>query len=183
MPMVFAHALTGGMVGKFASGQERPWRLWSCLLLLPVLPDLDFIAYRLGVPYDSPWSHRGFTHSLVFALALAVLAQLFCFGRSNARDFIRGVGLLFVAVASHGILDALTNGGRGVAFLWPFTDQRFFFPWRPIVVAPLSLHGHALRNLARVCESELRVVAIPLLLAYLPVALIRRRLARLATVP
>jgi inner membrane protein len=181
--MIFAHAFTGAMVGKFASGRERPWRLWSCLALLPVVPDLDFIAYRLGVPYDSPWSHRGFTHSLVFALVLALLTHLICFGRTDWRTLAKGVGLLFVAVASHGILDALTNGGRGVAFLWPFTDQRFFFSCRPIVVAPLTLHGPTLRSMVRVLESELRVVAIPLLLAYLPVALVRRRLAQVSSVP
>jgi len=30
----------------------------------------------------------------------------------------------------HGLLDMITNGGKGVAFLWPFTSERFFFPAR-----------------------------------------------------
>ena len=40
-------------------------------------------------------------------------------------------------MASHGVLDALTDGGPGVAFLAPFDDTRYFFPWRPIRVSPL----------------------------------------------
>ena len=39
-------------------------------------------------------------------------------------------------MASHGVLDALTDGGSGVAFLAPFDDTRYFFPWRPIRVSP-----------------------------------------------
>ena len=35
---------------------------------------------------------------------------------------------LFAAVASHGALDAFTNGGSGIEFLWPFSDERYFAP-------------------------------------------------------
>jgi inner membrane protein len=47
--------------------------------------------------------------------------------------------LLFArATASHGILDAFTNGGLGVAFFSPFNPTRYFFPVRPIPVSPMS---------------------------------------------
>ena len=46
---------------------------------------------------------------------------------------------LFLAGASHGVLDALTNGGLGVAFFAPFANERHFFPFRPIEVSPLSI--------------------------------------------
>lgn len=41
-------------------------------------------------------------------------------------------------LASHGLLDALTDGGLGIALLWPFTNERFFAPWAPIPVAPIG---------------------------------------------
>ena len=43
--------------------------------------------------------------------------------------------------ASHGFFDAMTDGGLGIAFFAPFTNTRYFLPWRPIPVAPLSLEG------------------------------------------
>ena len=36
-------------------------------------------------------------------------------------------------------LDALTDGGLGAALAWPFSDARFFAPWRPIPVAPIGV--------------------------------------------
>lgn len=36
------------------------------------------------------------------------------------------------------MLDALTHGGLGVAFYWPFEHRRIFFDWRPIEVSPIG---------------------------------------------
>ncbi len=57
-------------------------------------------------------------------------------------------------VASHGLLDAMTDGGKGVALLWPLTTKRFFFAWRPIPVAPIGAGFLSLRGL-RVALVEL----------------------------
>jgi inner membrane protein len=44
-----------------------------------------------------------------------------------------GIALcIAVATASHGILDAFTNGGLGVAFFAPFDKTRYFFPVTPM---------------------------------------------------
>src|SRR6267378_8050335 len=51
----------------------------------------------------------------------------------------------FLATASHGLLDAMTNGGLGVAFFAPFCDTRYFLPWQPIVVSP-AIDPRALRS-------------------------------------
>ena len=40
---------------------------------------------------------------------------------------------------THPLLDALTDGGSGVMLLFPFSTDRFFFPWRPIHVSPLGI--------------------------------------------
>ncbi|NIM12838.1 MAG: hypothetical protein GTO45_29905 [Candidatus Aminicenantes bacterium] len=41
--------------------------------------------------------------------------------------------------ASHGVLDAFTNGGLGIALLSPFDTTRHFSPWQPIEVAPIGI--------------------------------------------
>jgi inner membrane protein len=136
MPSILSHpAVPLGLA--FVLGRERVSpRLLVAGLAASVLPDLDVVAFRLGVPYLSPFGHRGFTHSAGFALLLALAAALFAPVLRSPRRWC--LGFVFVAAFSHPLLDAFTNGGRGVALLWPFTTVRFFAPVRPIQVAPLS---------------------------------------------
>jgi inner membrane protein len=84
------------------------------------------------------------------------------------------LALYFVAItASHGVLDALTSGGPGVAFFAPFDSTRYFFPWRPIPVSPLASRFFS--------EWGWRVFSAELALIWLPagiVALVARGLPR-----
>ena len=41
-------------------------------------------------------------------------------------------------MGSHGLLDALTDGGLGIGLLSPLNWRRYFFPIRPLPVALLS---------------------------------------------
>ena len=97
--------------------------VWSALSMLP---DADVIGFSLGIPYDSPFGHRGATHSFVFAAAIALLALLMA--RISPGRFARSARATAVAVAlvvaTHPLLDMLTNGGRGCALLWPFATRR-----------------------------------------------------------
>jgi inner membrane protein len=108
--------------------------LWSAVSLLP---DADVIGFRLGVHYGDPWGHRGATHSLVAAVALGLAIGLAarCFKRPVRRTAL----LAIVVLASHGLLDTMTDGGLGCALFWPFDLTRYFAPWRPIPVAPIGL--------------------------------------------
>jgi inner membrane protein len=110
---------------------------WAVLLVVAsCLPDVDVIAFSLGIPYHAPFGHRGALHSLVFAALCGVLLALAARPlRLSAARLGLTVGLI---TASHGLLDTLTDGGLGVALLWPFTDARYFAPWRPIPVAPIG---------------------------------------------
>lgn len=90
----------------------------------------------MGVRYGDLWGHRGMTHSLLFA---AVIAVIMAFRLAPARqERWKLMLLLFVITASHGVLDAMTNGGLGVAFFSPFDTRRYFFPWTPIQVSPIG---------------------------------------------
>jgi inner membrane protein len=118
-------------------GRKPRWSsmaLWSGLSLLP---DADVIGFSLGVQYGDPWGHRGATHSLTFALAfgLAIGLAARCVKRPVARTAL----FAGVVLASHTVLDTMTDGGLGCALLWPFDLARYFAPWRPIPVAPIGL--------------------------------------------
>jgi len=108
--------------------------LWSALALFP---DIDVVGFVRGVPYGAPWGHRGATHSLTFAAAGAFVVAVGA--RWRGRPFARTLAFASIVLASHGLLDTMTDGGLGIALLWPFRLTRFFAPWRPIVVAPIGL--------------------------------------------
>jgi inner membrane protein len=107
---------------------------WSALSLLP---DLDVVGFGFGVRYEDPWGHRGATHSLAFAIAAGGLVDAAAALRQ--RSPLKIGGLAALVLASHPILDTLTDGGLGCALFWPFDLTRYFAPWNPIPVAPIGL--------------------------------------------
>jgi inner membrane protein len=161
-----------GLAGARVYGRARAAGGPVMLLLSAVSlsPDLDVIGMRLGVPYGATWGHRGATHSLAMAIAAAgVLALLV----RRAHPWWPFAPIAVAVLASHGLLDALTDGGRGVALLWPWTDHRFFFPWRPIPVAPIGARLLSARGM-RVMAWEAVVFAPLWIFACWPRAATRR---------
>jgi len=124
-----------------------------------ILPDIDSLGLSLGVPYGDTLGHRGLSHSILFALLLAVAAaSLF---RTLRASRSAAFAVVLVSCASHGLLDALTNGGLGVAFLSPFSNHRYFLPWRPIAVSPLDVDLFFSAWGLRVLRSEALSVWLP----------------------
>lgn len=113
-------------------------RAVAWLSALSMLPDADVIGLSLGVAYGDPLGHRGATHSLVFAAAVAVFAGVVV--RARRGRTLHAAILAGVVVATHPLLDTLTNGGLGCALFWPFDNSRYFAPWTPIPVAPIGLN-------------------------------------------
>lgn len=136
--------------------------IWMSMLAL--LPDADVISFTLGIPYRAPLGHRGASHSLVAALACGALCMLGCWlwRRHLSAASLYTAGFAAAVVASHGLLDSMTDGGLGVALLWPVSSHRFFAPWRPIPVAPIGTGILSERGL-EVMLTEL-VYFLPLLL-------------------
>lgn len=75
---------------------------------------------------------------------------------------------------SHGLLDACTTGGKGIALLWPFTDQRFFAPFQVIEVSPLSPARFLSERGAAVLISELIWIWLPMAMLGLSLVFLRR---------
>jgi inner membrane protein len=163
VPTVFSHAAVPLALGVGLGARIVPPRLLAAGVLASALPDLDVIAFAWGVPYGSALGHRGFSHSLCAAAAVA-LAGVAC-SRSLRAGAARTVLFLFVAMASHGILDAFTDGGQGVALLWPASAERFFAPapLRVIEVSPIGATRFLSARGVTVLESELRWIWLPAL--------------------
>jgi inner membrane protein len=141
-----------------------------------VISDLDVIGFRFGIRYGDFWGHRGFTHSLLFA-ALVASAVMFV----GFRRVLPGLGrfpmwmYFFLATASHGLLDAVTDGGLGVAFFAPFDNHHYFLPWTPIRVSPIGVGRFFSERGFAVLQSELLWIWLPAALLALSVWLMRRR--------
>ena len=153
---------------------QIPKQVWALGVLCAVVPDLDVIGFRFGVHYGDFWGHRGFTHSFFFALLLSTAAFLVVL-----RNLTSGRPLiflyLFIATVSHGLLDAMTNGGLGVAFFSPFDNRRYFLPWHPIRVSPIGIHRFfSIRGIA-VLQNEFIWIWAPAIVFAAAVLMLRRR--------
>ena len=162
MASVFSHAVAALSIGTCFYYPRVPKRVWAVAALCSAIPDLDVIGFRFGIPYGAFWGHRGFTHSLVFAALLAGATMIVGFPRGAPELGRLPLFLyLFLATASHGVLDAMTNGGLGVAFFSPFDTSRYFLPWRPIQVSPLSFGRFASTRGYLILQNELLWIWLP----------------------
>ena len=141
MPSVISHAVVSMAAGATFAPREVPNHFWSLSLVCSMIPDVDSIAFFFGIPYSHVFGHRGFFHSPFFGFFLSlILVSVFFRGIERfSRQWFFYFIFLFLVSASHGLLDAFTNGGLGVALLFPFDMTRYFFPWRPIVVSPVGV--------------------------------------------
>lgn len=124
-----------------------------------MVPDLDVIGFAFGIRYGGMLGHRGLSHSIFFAACLgAMLAMAWPPGGPGRFTVFL---FLFLSTLSHPFLDAFTNGGLGVAWFAPFSERRYFFPWRPLVVPPIGIRPFFSARGWQVMESELLWVWLP----------------------
>ena len=161
MPTVFSHAVAAvALVAAFPAAAV-PRRVALVGAACAMAPDLDVIGFPFGVPYESLLGHRGLTHSIAFAAALAGLASLAIRSRLGPSARRGLVWLyLFLATLSHAGLDAFTDGGLGVAFFSPFDLTRYLSPITPIPASPIGGHFFSERGW-RVLGAEFCWVWLP----------------------
>lgn len=175
MPTIFTHAAIPLALGAGLGRRVVPKPLLLTGVAVSMLPDADVLGFALGVPWGSAYAHRGFTHSIALAAAVALTAAGFLRARVA---FARAALFLFVAIGSHGILDAFTNGGSGIALLWPWTDERFFAPLRVIEVSPIGIAPLFSARGVAVLTSELWWVWLPCAILAALLAVVRSRYTR-----
>jgi inner membrane protein len=164
-------------LGTAFASEHWPRKAYAIGALCAVLPDLDVIGLRLGVPYGSLFGHRGLSHSLLAAGLVGSMTLLLCFQRKQWT--LPLACYLILATASHGVLDAFTSGGQGVGFFAPFDSTRHFFPWQPIRVSPLTLSRIFSTRFWTVLGSEMRWIVGPAMLFSLLTVTAKRAFWRL----
>ena len=176
MPSVFSHAVAATAIGAVMIATPPRLGVWGLGALCAMLPDLDVVAFAFDLPYGDMLGHRGLSHSLPFAAGLAFVATSVA-----ARRLTPGAGALrlwaffFAATASHGLLDAMTDGGLGIAFFSPFVMTRYFLPWTPVHVSPIGIVQFFSRWGVAALLTEIAYIWIPVTLAALAVRRVRSR--------
>jgi len=115
----------------------------------------------------------GFTPSLTFAALLAAVPALGIWRTTFEIWRVSLFAYRFRSTARPGRLNAMTNGGLGVAFFAPFDNQRYFLPWRPIRVSPIGVSRFFGASGPAVLKSELRWICLPSILVMVLVAISR----------
>ncbi len=165
MASVFGHVMASTAIGYAVFPRQA--RLSTLFLAgcCSFAPDLDVLSFFYGIPYASPWGHRGWTHSIVFALFFGGITG-FAWGSCNKwkyRDRLLLSCWMILSTLSHPLLDMCTNGGLGCALWWPFSSERFFFPHHPILVSPLGASAFFSQWGLEVLWSELKWIGLPAL--------------------
>lgn len=121
------HIVLGGCLGHLALGKKagRKAVVWGAIA--DTIPDFDVFAGFWVHPVDSLLIHRGFTHSILFAILCSIFGG---WGLSRwykkfkipwkSWSLVMALGL-----SSHLFIDSLTNYGTGL--LEPFSNLRFAY--------------------------------------------------------
>ncbi len=158
MATIFSHPAVPVAIALALGNKTIPRPLLIAGIISSILPDADCIGFAFHIPYASQFGHRGATHSIVFALLVAAV-WAWQHKDMQAKPLLV-FAYTFIACISHPLIDAMTDGGLGVAFFWPFSAERYFFPLNPIPVSPIGAHFFSARGL-EVFLTELGMLWLP----------------------
>jgi inner membrane protein len=172
----FGHAFLAYASGNVLEKKFRSAKFWLLGIMCSVLPDFDVIAFNFGIPYEHMFGHRGITHSIVFGflLAFVVLKGFYRKEKFKGNEWWILFAYFSFCTISHGMLDAMTMGGRGVAFFAPFSDERYFFPWRMIKVSPMSISRFFSPRAWKILANEAIWIGIPCVVLLFSTFLVRK---------
>lgn len=177
MPSLITHTAVPIAIACAAGTRRVPPRLLAAAMAASILPDADVIGFSFGIHYADVFGHRGFFHSPVFALLASLFTAALAWRRLGTSR-LSVFGVLFLSLVSHGVLDAATSGGLGIAFLSPFSNHRSFLPWHPIAVSPFGLGQFFGSWGLRVIRSEFLWVWVPCLAVALAGICVRNYISR-----
>lgn len=121
LTQIILGAAVAEAVGGKKLGNKAP--LWGAIA--GTIPDLDVFLRFLYDPIDAALVHRGFSHSILFAvLCSPVFAYVVHRIYKQKYAYKTWLWLFFFGIITHPILDMFTN--YGTQFLWPL-DYRITF--------------------------------------------------------
>ncbi|MBR9913904.1 MAG: metal-dependent hydrolase [Algicola sp.] len=156
MASIFGHGIVAFTISKALSSKSGKLLVFFAIVSA-VIPDIDVLSFQFGIPYLHPLGHRGFTHSVMFAVIWSSILAL-SFGKHRKWLFFV---VIILSTLSHGILDAMTTGGKGVGFFIPFDNSRYFFSERIIKVSPIGIDAFFSEWGLRVLWSEFKYILTP----------------------
>lgn len=121
------HIAIGACIGEafFEKGFGKKAMLWG--ILAQSIPDIDFVASLWLTTPENLLAHRGFTHSLLFAILIIPIFALSADKIHRPHNITFRTWILFFAteVFAHLVLDCFNN--YGVGWFEPFSHMRFSF--------------------------------------------------------
>jgi inner membrane protein len=165
MASIITHSIAAVLFGKVLTNKLLSKKFWLFVAIFSILPDADVISFKFGIPYESFWGHRGFTHSFLFAFIVGAIGSMFYLKSINTlnRKFWYWTFFFFLVTSTHTVLDAMTDGGLGVAFFSPFENSRHFFSFRPLEVSPLGVKRFFSARGVSILINEFSYIVLPLL--------------------
>jgi inner membrane protein len=119
------HIVLGACIGEAFAGRKlgRKAMLWGALT--QSIPDIDFIAGAWLDTSENLLAHRGFTHSVLFAIIIVPLLALLAERWHRPHNISMKRWLLFLGteIFVHLFLDGFN--AYGIGWLEPFSHERF----------------------------------------------------------
>ena len=181
------HTLTGVLVGEAGVRRRLGPAAAVAVAVAAEAPDVDYVLRLMGRTVYLA-HHRGLTHSIVMAPALAGLVAAACFSFSRERRFAPLFGVALLGVCMHIFEDLVTP--FGTMLLAPLSWHRFSLDWFFIIdpyfscvlVASLVLTWVWRRGAPRVARAGVAALAAYLALTGVLHAAALARVDRLAAV-
>lgn len=115
----------GAAVGEAVAGRKIGAKAALLGAIGGTLPDLDVFLRFFYDPLDAALVHRGFSHSLLFALLAGPILGWISHKLSKEKFTFKMWALLwFLSIVTHPMLDIFTN--YGTQFFWPFSPRLTF---------------------------------------------------------
>ncbi len=126
-----SHGLIGMVLGIVGGGTlSLSDGLMSAVFVGSVFPDLD-ILFQLRGDYAYLKQHRGFSHSLPFAVGTSGLGALIIGAFFPGMHFMTLFSWFLIGFLSHLFLDLLNS--YGVKILWPLSAKKYTLNLLPLI--------------------------------------------------
>jgi inner membrane protein len=121
------HIALGACMGEAFAGKTlgRKAMVWG--IIAQSIPDIDFISASWLNTTSSLLAHRGFTHSILFAIVVALIMATLAnrWHRPHNISFKRWLLFFSAVIVGHIFIDAFNN--YGVGWFEPFSHYRISF--------------------------------------------------------